>query len=181
MKYIPARTKFIKSITRVETRSRTGDRFSIPRFSLWLPLALPALCSLILFAGCRSTADPFELDLTRREYFQKAIEASDTNNYGLALQYYQAFQKKFPDDFSGNLWASYEVAFSYHKMGKDKQAAELFHALLERYEQLAEGENANERDIPLGPRILAEKVLDRIAPEGNTQESQESQESTGGE
>ena len=141
----------------------------------------PVLCALLLIllamlTACRSTADPFELDLSRREYFQKAIEASDTNNYSLALKYYQAFQQKFPDDFSGNLWASYEIAFCYHKMGRDKQAAELFRALLDRYEQLAEDKNVNEEAVPLGPQILAEKVLAKIEPksdQGKTKESTE--------
>ena len=70
-------------------------------------------------------------------------------------------------------------------MGKDKQAVELFRSLLNRYEQLSGEENADERNIPLGPRILAEKVLARIAPEADNPEGdgqeQEARKSTGGE
>ena len=63
------------------------------------------------------------------EYFQKAIEATDRDDYLLALRYYEAFQAKYPEDLPNNLWAEYEIAFCRYKMGQNEIAIELFQAL----------------------------------------------------
>ncbi|HUV06917.1 MAG TPA: tetratricopeptide repeat protein [Spirochaetia bacterium] len=133
--------------------------------SVQLLILLPLFA--LFMTGCRSTVDPYELDLTPGEYFQKAIDASDSGNYKLALRYYEAFQQKYPEDLSGNLWASYEIALCYHKMGRNKTAAELFRTLLDQYDKIAQEtkeDAADKEPVPLGPRILAEKVLQRIEP-----------------
>ena len=107
------------------------------------------------------------------EYFQKAIEATDTDDYLLALRYYEAFQAKYPEDLANNLWADYEIAFCHYKMGQIDTAIELFHALLDRYGELEESEDAEEQAAPQGPKILTEKVLENITPEEDENKSGE--------
>ncbi|MBN1411546.1 MAG: tetratricopeptide repeat protein [Spirochaetales bacterium] len=132
MKYI---TTKIKNIT-----------VSIPLFIL----------GLLIFSGCSSTADPYNEDLTAKIFFQKAHEASDSQNYSLALDYYKAFQQKYPEDIKGNLWAKFEIAFIYHKQGNDTEAVKLFEALLDEYKA------GDSKDYPEAPKILTEKVLAEI-------------------
>jgi tetratricopeptide (TPR) repeat protein len=123
------------------------------------PLAKAALgLVLLIVAGCQSTVDPKQLDLTPDQYFQRAIDASEKDNYRLALSYYEAFQAKFPDDLERNAWASYEIAFLYHKLGNDAKAIELFDKLLQRYADQKEGSP----QMPPGPRVLAQKVKGNI-------------------
>lgn len=127
--------------------------------------------SVFLILSCRSQVDPYTSDLTSKEYFQRGIEASDNNNYKLALQYYDAYLKKFPwqpedtenlDLLNGNLWASYEIAFSYYKMKKDSTAIGLFEELLERYATLQQRDDIDSNTIPQGPLILSELILEKI-------------------
>jgi tetratricopeptide (TPR) repeat protein len=118
--------------------------------------------TLCLALSCRSQGDPYAEDLTAKEYFQRAIEASDRNNYRLAQKYYEVYLSKFPDDLHGNLWASYEIAFCYYKMKKNRKAVELFEQLLERYEALAKRDDIDPDTVPEGPRILTELVLEKI-------------------
>ncbi len=117
-----------------------------------------SLCACLWFflaAGCASSPVPSDTsDLTPAEIFQRAQDASDKSDYSIALQYYRLFQEKFPDDVEHQTWASYEIAFIYHKMGDDKKALVLFDELLARYQS---GEK-----LPEAPRILAEKVKARI-------------------
>jgi len=127
--------------------------------------------SVFLISSCRSQVDPYALELTPKEYFQRGIEAADQNNYKLALQYYDAYLKKYswqPEDtenielLNGNLWASYEIAFSYYKMKKDRIAVELFEELLDRYDTLQQRDDIDPNIIPQGPLILSELVLEKI-------------------
>ncbi|MBA7705881.1 Outer membrane protein assembly factor BamD [subsurface metagenome] len=110
------------------------------------------LLALSLLASCSSFSKNFEQGLTPAEFFQRAQEASEKRNYKLALHYYQAFQAEYPTELDRNLWACYEIAFLYHKMGKEGTALELFEELIEQY---ASDESAA---YPQGPLILAEKV-----------------------
>jgi hypothetical protein len=124
-----------------------------------------------LTISCRSQVDPYALDLTPKEYFQRGIEASDQNNYKLALQYYDAYLKKFtwqPEDtenldlLNGNLWASYEIAFAHYKTRKDRIAIEHFEELQDRYDGLQQREDIDPNIITQGPLILTELVLEKI-------------------
>jgi outer membrane protein assembly factor BamD (BamD/ComL family) len=113
--------------------------------------------------SCQTSVDPLNPELSSRELFQRAIEASDSGNYRLALRYYAAFQERFPEDVPGNLWAKYEIAFIHYKMSEKEMALELLERLLERYEQEgAEGVSI----LPQAPRILAEKLVAQITEEG---------------
>ncbi len=112
----------------------------------------------ITFAvSCTSAPKEIPEDLEPIEYFQKAQHAaSDRNNYKLAIDYYETFIERHPDDFQRIVEAKYEIAFLHYKQGKTKQAKSEFEKLLTNYE----GENANV--LPTWPRILAEKVLKKI-------------------
>jgi len=128
-----------------------------------------AVASLLMV--CSSVPQEIEEGLSPLEYFQQAQEATDSNRYALAIAYYEKFQEQYPveqhpEELDHNVWAEYEIALLHHKMGKNKEALELFDVLLARYE-------SGEPDLPEGPRILAEKVKARIeeklAPEESSQ------------
>jgi outer membrane protein assembly factor BamD (BamD/ComL family) len=110
----------------------------------------------ILFASCAGSASPDVEGLTVAEYFQKAYEASDNKNYKLAIAYYKIFQENFPDQVERNIWAEYEIAFTYYKMGNNDRAIELLDALIAKYEEDAAGE------LPVAPKALADKVKAKI-------------------
>ncbi len=133
------------------------------RPAAWIAVVL----ALVAAAGCRSTVDPLAQDLTPDQYFQRAIEASDKDNYRLALRYYEAFQAKFPNDAARNIWASYEIALLHHKLGDDDKAIELFDQLLARYE------NQPADAPPLPPRAA------RARREGQGHYPEEPQAGTG--
>jgi len=126
---------------------------TVPRFPLLLLAALLALSAL---AACKTTAVVIAPDLSPADLFQKAQEASDAGKYDLALRYYETFQERYPDELERNLWARYEIALLRHKMGDDKAAVQLLDELLALYT----GEEA--KDLPPGPRILAEKIKAKI-------------------
>ena len=117
---------------------------------------ITAFVSLLMF--CSSVPDEIEEGLTPMEYFQRAQEASDAGRYELSMAYYEKFQEQYPEERDRNVWAEYEIALLYHKMGNDQIALERFEALLGRYE-------SGEPELPEGPRILAEKVKARIEEE----------------
>jgi len=117
---------------------------------------------LALAVSCGSAADPYEQDLPPGEYFQRAVEASESGNYRLAVKYYDAFRQKYPDDRVGNIWATYEIGLLYHKMGSDDKALELFDQVLDAY---ADSESAEAAPLPQAPRILAEKIKGKIEAE----------------
>ncbi len=120
----------------------------------WLQLLL--LLIIPLASSCSTSPDTIADSLTPPQFFQRAQEASDNGNYELALRYYATFKERFPEELERDLWASYEIAFLHHKMGKDERALELLDELLEQY--------ALDASVayPQGPRILAEKVKARL-------------------
>lgn len=121
--------------------------------SLFKLFVITAFVSLLVV--CSSVPDEIEESLTPMEYFQRAQEASDAGRYALSMEYYETFQEQYPEERDRNVWAEYEIALLYHKMGKDQIALERFDALLARYE-------SGEPDLPEGPMILAQKVKTRI-------------------
>lgn len=118
-------------------------------------LLAAVLGGALLFLGCGSQPPSPDTTMTTAELFQHAQDASEKGDYKIAIDYYKIFQQKYPDDVDHNTWASYEIAFIYHKMGDDKKALALFDDLLALY---AKADNK----LPDGPRILAEKVKAEI-------------------
>lgn len=116
-----------------------------------------ALCAVALFAlaGCATTPQEIQTDLSPAEFFQKAQEAADAGRYVLAMRYYETFREQYPNELERNLWARYEIAFLHHKMGDNDEAVRLFNQLLADYDR--EGQ-----DWPQGPRILAQQVKKNI-------------------
>ena len=121
-----------------------------------LPLLLFAASAVLaVLAGCRSAPPPIEQDLSPTGFFQKAQEASDAGKYALAVQYYEAFLSKYPEERDRGLWARYEIALLKYKMGDEAAALRLFDELLALYSDQS-------ADLPPGPKILAEKIKSKI-------------------
>ena len=112
---------------------------------------LTAALALFLIS-CRSATETLEPDLLPAEIFQRAQEAADSRRYNQALHYYQTFQERYPEEVERNLWASYEIAFLYYKLGEYDRAVELFDDLIELY-------TTEESAVMVqAPKILALKV-----------------------
>ena len=119
------------------------------------------LCIILALAGllisCASAAKVIEEGLAPAEYFQRAQTAMvDRNDYKTALQYYNTFLERFPDDLQNDVVAEYEIAFIHYKTGDKAEALRLFNVLLSRYE----GDGA--MVLPRWPEVLAKKILEKI-------------------
>ncbi len=115
---------------------------------------------LFFLASCQTQPRVIPNNLTPAEYFQRAQEASENENYKLAMRYYRKFQEVYPNNLEKNLWAEYEIAFLYHKMGDNKTAIKLFDKLIAKYK------SKEAKNWPQAPRILAEKVKENILKRG---------------
>jgi len=110
---------------------------------------------LVLLASCASGPTTIPPGLSAAEIFQRAQDASDRGAYPLGIRYYSLMQTSYPDDVNHLTWASYEIAFLYHKMGKNDTALSLINDLLDKY--------AKEGDaLPPAPRVLATKLKPRL-------------------
>ena len=118
------------------------------------------IASLSLFVSCQTQPKTIPSNLTPAEYFQRAQDASENENYKLAMRYYRKFQEVYPNNLEKNLWAEYEIAFLYHKMGDNKTAIKLFDKLIAKYK------TKEAKNWPQAPRILAEKVKENILKRG---------------
>lgn len=115
-----------------------------------------ACAAALLFLGsCASGPAVIPPGLSAAEIFQRAQDASDRGDYTLAIRYYDIVPTSFPEDINHVTWASYEIAFLYHKMGKPAQALTLINQLLDRYDK--EGDK-----LPPAPRVLAAKLKVRL-------------------
>ncbi len=120
-------------------------------------LFLACLAAVLLIAACRSAPPVTTEGLTAAEIFQRAQDAAEKGDSLAAIRYYEAFKEKRPDDRERVAWASYEIAFLYHKMKKDDTCLVLLDELLAQY--------AKEGDaLPPAPRILAENLKARLQP-----------------
>jgi len=120
-------------------------------------LLLASIGVVLFVAACRSAPPVVTEGLSAAEVFQRAQDAAEKGDSLAAIRYYEAFKEKRPDDLERVAWASYEIAFLYHKMKKNDTALVLLDQLLAVY--------ANEGDgLPPAPRILAEKLKSRIEP-----------------
>jgi outer membrane protein assembly factor BamD (BamD/ComL family) len=120
-------------------------------------LLLACLGAALLVAACRSAPPVTTEGLSAAEIFQRAQDAAEKGDSLAAIRYYEAFKEKRPDDRERVAWASYEIAFLYHKMKKDDTSLVLLDELLAQY--------AKEGDaLPPAPRILAENLKARLQP-----------------
>lgn len=118
-------------------------------------LSLLCVMGFVLLATCASQPRTLPDGLTAAEIFQRAQDVADRGDYTLAITFYQECQQRYPDDKGHMVWASYEIAFLYHKMGKNDKAAALIDALLTQY--------ANQGDsVPPATILLSQKLKDRL-------------------
>ncbi len=119
-------------------------------------LCIVGVAAALLLSGCASKPPVIPDNLSVTEIFQRAQDAEDRNDYSLAITYYSLTAKSYPGDINHITWASYEIAFLYHKMGKNDTALSLTNDLLSRYA-------ADQGDtLPAAPRVLAEKLKTRL-------------------
>ena len=131
-----------------------------------------------LFAGvvsCASQEPVISDTMTPEDYFQLAQERVEKKDYAAAIAYYYQCKEKFPDNLEKNTWASYEIAFLYHKMNDDAKALVLLDELLSLYTQ------DKEQVLPKAPKLLAERVKANILNKGkNDQHTEQPAASAGG-
>jgi outer membrane protein assembly factor BamD (BamD/ComL family) len=111
--------------------------------------------ALALLASCASQNQNTTDGLTAGEIFQRAQDAVDRGDYAGGISFYTLCQQRYPDDLNHQVWASYEIAFIYHKMGNNVKALALFNDLLARYAK--EGDT-----LPPAPQVLAQKLKTRL-------------------
>ncbi len=90
------------------------------------------------------------------EIFQLAQEAAENDRWDVTRLYYETYLDRFPEDWPNRIAARYEIAFTYYKEGRLDTAEVLFQSVLATY---AEPE---ERPLPAWPRVLSERVLEKI-------------------
>jgi len=116
-----------------------------------------ALCAMLGLESCRTQPKVIPPDLSAAESFQRAQDAADGGDYALAIRYYTTFRENNPNNRDRDIWALYEIAFNYHKMGKNAIAIGFLDQLLQQYQ-------GDTGDLPAAPRILAQKLKDRLGP-----------------
>jgi outer membrane protein assembly factor BamD (BamD/ComL family) len=118
-------------------------------------LSILCVSAFALLASCATQSRTLPDGLTAAEIFQRAQDAADRGDYALGITFYQECQKRYPYDKNHMVWASYEIAFLYHKMGKNDKAATLIDALLTEYS--SQGDS-----VPSAPILLSQKLKDRL-------------------
>jgi len=117
-------------------------------------LTLLAAAALAFLAGCVTATKEIPSGLSVSAIFQRAQEAVDVNDYALGVRYYSLVKDSYPDDVTHMVWASYEIAFLSHKMGKNAEALTLVSALLDAYA----GKWDSLPPETAAPRVLAENL-----------------------
>jgi outer membrane protein assembly factor BamD (BamD/ComL family) len=125
------------------------------RKALASSLVFAAAAALLLLASCATQKPANPETLSAEEIFQRAQDAVDRGNYSLGMTYYSLVREKYPDDKAHGAWASYEIAFLYHKMGKNETALSLIDQLIDQYAK--EG-----AVLPPAPLVLAQKLKARL-------------------
>jgi outer membrane protein assembly factor BamD (BamD/ComL family) len=124
------------------------------------PLHMILLCATcaatLAFLGACATKTPVATEgLSVIELFQRGQEAADKGSYELGISYYSLVEKSYPDDTDHGIWASYEIAFLYHKLGKNETSLSLINDLLAVYA-------GGDESLPPAPRVLAQKLKVRL-------------------
>ncbi len=123
--------------------------------TLRVAVASAAFAGILALASCASGPEKIPSGLSAVDIFQRGQDASDRGDYLLAIRYYSLIATDHPDDINHLTWASYEIAFLYHKMGKDGEALVRINQLLDQYK--TEGDR-----LPPAPRVLASKLKLRL-------------------
>jgi len=116
-----------------------------------------ALGVTVALVGCQTEPKVIPTDLSAAESFQRAQDAADSGNYALAIRYYKTFRDNNPGNADRDAWALYEIAFNYHKMGKNAIAIGYLDQLLTQYQ-------TDTGSLPPAPKILGQDLKDRLSP-----------------
>jgi len=117
-------------------------------------LVLACVAAAVL-VSCASQPTTLPDGLSAAEVFQRAQDQVSVGNDAIAISFYEQVPQRFPDDTAHGAWASYEIAFLYHRMGQNAKALPLLKDLLDRYASAGD-------TLPPGPRILAQKLQARL-------------------
>ena len=113
------------------------------------------LFAIMLAAGCNTGPSSFpRISAPRKASSARRMRLSN-GNYTLAIRYYSTFLQNHPENKDRDAWAQYEIAFNYHKMGRNATAVTNLDQLLQQYQ-------AGDDTLPAAPRILAQKLKDRL-------------------
>ncbi|HUX13955.1 MAG TPA: tetratricopeptide repeat protein [Spirochaetia bacterium] len=129
---------------------------SLRPYGITLAFALVVVFAGLFLAGCESVPTSAPPGLTQAEFFQRAQEAADGNNWRTSLFYYETFIDRYPSDRANIAAARYEIAFIHYKLGNYSQAKSGFDTLLSEYK----GPNADQ--LPEWPKVLAQKILAEV-------------------
>ena len=110
----------------------------------------------LLLAGCQTVPKEAPPGMTQAEFFQKAQEAADQNEWNTSLFFYRTFEKRFPNDKANIAASDYEISFIYYKLQEYKVAKAGFQRLLTKYS----GPDASA--LPAWPQVLAQEILKEI-------------------
>jgi outer membrane protein assembly factor BamD (BamD/ComL family) len=119
-----------------------------------------ALAVLLSLAACASGPVDIPEDMPATKIIQRAQEASDSNKYNIALQYYEALRERYAASQEYLCTAEYEIAFIMYKQKRYLEARSGLESLVARYD------NVDAELLPPQFKILAEKVLARITELG---------------
>jgi len=105
--------------------------------------------------ACQSAPEEIPQDLSQPEFFQRAQDEFDAENWDNAIRYYETFVERFPDAVGAHVEARYEIALIAYRRGNPAEAREMFEALLAEYD-------ASEVALPEWPRVLAQILIEEI-------------------
>lgn len=114
------------------------------------------LLAILLFSACQTELPEIPEDLSQPEFFQRAQDAADENEWEVSLHYYETFIERYPNDEENIVAAEYEIAFIHYKKEEYRTSRELFEELLQKYEE------DEDESLPAWVEILSEKILDRV-------------------
>ncbi|MDR1626798.1 MAG: hypothetical protein LBT33_09685 [Spirochaetia bacterium] len=134
----------------------------LPRGAAFAVLAGLALAFFVL-GGCSSGPPIIPDDLSVLQFFQRAQEETEDEDWEDALYYYETYISRHPDDVANIMAARYEIAFINYKQEKYPEAVAGFQGILGFYEEAADTLSL---EFPLWPRVLSKKMLESI--EGKT-------------
>jgi outer membrane protein assembly factor BamD (BamD/ComL family) len=122
-----------------------------------------AFCAfgLAVLAGCSSGPPVIPEDLSVLQFFQRAQEESEYNEWENALIYYRTFIERHPDDLPNVTAARYEIAYINYKQENYEEAAKGFRELLDFYEK-----TELPLSFPLWPRVLSQRVMQTMRDKG---------------
>jgi tetratricopeptide (TPR) repeat protein len=113
--------------------------------------------ALFILSGCSSGPPIIPTDLSVLQFFQRAQEEAESEDWEDALYYYQTYIDRYPDDLPNIMMARYEIAFINYKQEKYQEAIAGFEEILDFYEN-----TTLPLDFPLWPRVLSRKMIESI-------------------